>query len=430
MNRTNKKGIGMLAATIAVYIACMLILAFVPIACENGGATTTITAVTTTTSIGQPTTTATNTTVTDPFTGSTQPTLVAYDDEAFKFLELINEYRVSNGLSELYLSEAVSEASLRHSKDMANYEFFSHTTEGSDYFPIGSTPWDRMADSGYDYNTDKGENIAEGYPNAQEVFEAWRGSEGHNRNMLNPAFNVIGIGLYELPGSRYTWYWTTDFGGYVDPTAYQVTYETTTTTQAPATTTTSTTTTTENNSLYTGSIPMVTDRLVGYVDKSEGELQYLKTFYPNAKLTVSPEEIVTLYNKWGKIFNIRADWAFAQAIHETGGFMYGGLVQWDWNNYAGIGATGPTQPGEKFATAEDGVIAHYAHLACYASPLHFDVPQCSIQYDPRHNHLIYNLLDLSYGSEATTWEDLNGVWAVPGTEYAQNIVKIVRAFYK
>jgi uncharacterized protein YkwD len=68
-----------------------------------------------------------------------------------------------------------------------------------------------MEDAGYDYNTAKAENIAYGYSSAQSVFDGCKNSPGHNANMLNPSFKVIGIGY---AGDAH--YWTTDFGGYVD----------------------------------------------------------------------------------------------------------------------------------------------------------------------------------------------------------------------
>ena len=51
---------------------------------------------------------------------------------------------------------------------------------------------------------------------AQAVFNAWKASSGHNTNMLNGKYTVIGIGLATVSGSPYTNYWTTDFGGYTD----------------------------------------------------------------------------------------------------------------------------------------------------------------------------------------------------------------------
>jgi len=139
-----------------------------------------------------------------------------------EFLGLINQYRQANGLGTLRISDAVSDAAEKHSKDMGTYAFFDHTTKNSDYFPVNSLPWDRMAISGYGYSTSKGENIAAGieYVTAAAVFASWKASPGHNANMLNAGFKVIGISRDTVPGSPYYMYWTTDFGGFVDPSAH------------------------------------------------------------------------------------------------------------------------------------------------------------------------------------------------------------------
>jgi uncharacterized protein YkwD len=127
-----------------------------------------------------------------------------------EFLTLINNYRQQNGLQPLANSRALNIASYKHSKDMGERRYFSHTT------PEGLTPWDRMAAEGYTYNTYKAENIAAGQKTAQQVFDGWRNSSGHNQNMLDPNLRVIGIGRVAVSGSPYGIYWTTKFGGQVD----------------------------------------------------------------------------------------------------------------------------------------------------------------------------------------------------------------------
>jgi hypothetical protein len=142
----------------------------------------------------------------------------------------------------------VSDACAKHDLDMGKYKFFDHTTQASDYYAVGASPWDRMAAGGYAYNTYKGENIAAGYGTAAAVFQGWKDSPGHDANMLNPNFKVIGIALRVVSGSPYGSYWTTDFGGYVDPTAYNPgTSPTTTSSTTTSTTRASTTTTTAQN---------------------------------------------------------------------------------------------------------------------------------------------------------------------------------------
>lgn len=119
------------------------------------------------------------------------------------FLNLINDYRQQNGLDPLSASRTLNVASYYHSLDMSEDDYFSHTDQD------GDSPWDRMAEAGYNYNTDKAENIAQGYASVQAVFDGWRNSPGHNQSMLNPDLTAIG---YVSDGHC----WTTDFGGYVD----------------------------------------------------------------------------------------------------------------------------------------------------------------------------------------------------------------------
>ncbi len=47
------------------------------------------------------------------------------------------------------------------------------------------------------------------------VFEGWKNSAGHRKNMLNNQFEAIGIGRAYKQTSTYDWYWTTTFGGEV-----------------------------------------------------------------------------------------------------------------------------------------------------------------------------------------------------------------------
>jgi len=142
----------------------------------------------------------------------------SYDAEELRFLQLINDYREDNGVGPLTLSDTLAVSAERHSQDMARYHFFAHNTASSSYYSRGSWPWDRMSAEGYDYNTFKGENIAVGYESAEQSFAAWRNSPSHNAAMLDEKYRVIGIARIKLPSSR--WYWTTDFGGVLDPTSH------------------------------------------------------------------------------------------------------------------------------------------------------------------------------------------------------------------
>ena len=64
---------------------------------------------------------------------------------------------------------------------------------------------------------------------------------------------------------------------------------------------------------------------------------------------------------------VRAEVAFAQAMKETGFLKFGGLVQIDQYNFAGLGATGPGFPGERYDSVRIGIRAQVQHLKAYAS---------------------------------------------------------------
>jgi len=127
------------------------------------------------------------------------------------FLELMNEHRASQGASPVLPDRYLNDAAYEYGGLMGRTNHFDHTG------PDGSSPWDRMCAGGYEAacgpSTAVGENIAAGQWTAAEVFSAWRGSPGHNRNMLNPAYRVVGIGRHEAPGSRYRVFWVNTFGG-------------------------------------------------------------------------------------------------------------------------------------------------------------------------------------------------------------------------
>jgi uncharacterized protein YkwD len=135
----------------------------------------------------------------------------ALDEEESTFLTLINDYRQSKGLGTLSTNGKLTDTAVWMATDMATNDYFSHTDS------LGRDPFDRMADLGYDYNTWKGENLAAGVPDAATALDLWQGSDGHDKNMLNPHFTVIGISRAYDPGATFGWYWATEFGGQGDP---------------------------------------------------------------------------------------------------------------------------------------------------------------------------------------------------------------------
>ncbi len=131
--------------------------------------------------------------------------------EEWKFLREINAYRAANGVAPLRVSARLTNAAQWHAVDMGVSDHFDHTDS------TGTTAVARAAKFGY-WELPFAENIAAGSSSATEVFESWRTSPGHDRNMLNSAYTVIGIARRNVPGARYGGlYWATPFGGFEYP---------------------------------------------------------------------------------------------------------------------------------------------------------------------------------------------------------------------
>jgi|GEM_PF-3555472 len=135
------------------------------------------------------------------------------DGEEWSMLTLINDYRASNGLGAVQMTQTLSNAAEYHSTDMASKNYFGHDL-------ADGTSWSQnIANFGYGYQTYRAENIAAGNAGAAATFEQWRTSPGHNANMLSPDLTAIGIGRAYGAGSTFGTYWTTTFGGVVDGAA-------------------------------------------------------------------------------------------------------------------------------------------------------------------------------------------------------------------
>lgn len=131
-----------------------------------------------------------------------------------ELLRLVNERRARGavcGTESLPAAPALSwKASLaqgaaRHSQDMVDKNFFSHT--GSD----GSNAGQRISAAGYSWSR-WGENIAYGYTSSAAVVDGWMKSEGHCRNLMNAAFTEIGLACVRQSqsnsASSIRWAWT------------------------------------------------------------------------------------------------------------------------------------------------------------------------------------------------------------------------------
>jgi len=117
----------------------------------------------------------------------------------------INEIREEHGLPRLANSQKITQAALRHSNDMADNNFFSHT--GSD----GSRAGDRLDEACYNWQ-EYGEIIAAGFRSPSSVVAAWMDSPGHRGIILDDTLADFGAGYAYNGSSDLKHYWTVDFG--------------------------------------------------------------------------------------------------------------------------------------------------------------------------------------------------------------------------
>lgn len=126
------------------------------------------------------------------------------------FLSLINTYRQQNNLGTLAEDQNLTNSACWFTSDMGAKNYFPSDHVDS----LGRTMAQRLADFGVSGGT-RGENIfyTTAGSSANDAFDAWKKSPGHNANMLNSVYTRIGIGRANYSGR---WYWTTDFASETD----------------------------------------------------------------------------------------------------------------------------------------------------------------------------------------------------------------------
>ncbi|MCE4865457.1 CAP domain-containing protein [Clostridioides difficile] len=133
--------------------------------------------------------------------GSTSENFSAYQKEV---VDLVNVERAKAGLNPLTLDSSISNVATKKSQDMIDNNYFSHNS------PTYGSPFDMLKKFGVSYKT-AGENIAMGQKTPKEVVSAWMNSEGHRKNIMNPNFSKIGVGVAQKSGGSI--YWTQIFVG-------------------------------------------------------------------------------------------------------------------------------------------------------------------------------------------------------------------------
>ncbi len=111
----------------------------------------------------------------------------------------------SPAVAALGWSQALMTAAASHSLDMAQRNYFSHTS------PEGATTADRAYLAGYPFVA-LGENIAAGQSGVESVMKAWLGSPGHCLNIMSANYADIAVACVSAATKQYPTYWTMVLG--------------------------------------------------------------------------------------------------------------------------------------------------------------------------------------------------------------------------
>lgn len=117
---------------------------------------------------------------------------------------IINAIRKINGLTPFIWSESASYTAQSHSRDMADKNYFSHTSID------GRTLGKRLTSAGIGWMS-CAENINAGYWSTFEAADGWYNSPGGHRDAILGAYKFLGIGFAYNENSDYGIYGTQDF---------------------------------------------------------------------------------------------------------------------------------------------------------------------------------------------------------------------------
>lgn len=125
-----------------------------------------------------------------PYSAFQQATLIKHLAlfDSREIVAITNRVRSQNNLSTLRPNWQLDLAASQKLDDMINKGYFAHVS------PIGLTPWFWIKTADYTYET-AGENLAIGFPSAEDTVRAWINSESHKANILNAQYQDTGIAV-------------------------------------------------------------------------------------------------------------------------------------------------------------------------------------------------------------------------------------------
>lgn len=116
-----------------------------------------------------------------------------------------NQTRQSMGLPVLVENQKLDQAAQLKAQNMVINNYFGHTS------PQGITPWFWFLQAGYNYKY-AGENLAIGFFDSEEVYNAWLNSPSHKANIISPNYKEFGTAVLGGFGSNNTIVVVQEFG--------------------------------------------------------------------------------------------------------------------------------------------------------------------------------------------------------------------------
>lgn len=111
-----------------------------------------------------------------------EQSIIEYNDMEVEILQLVNQYRIINGLPMLEMHDYIYAEANTHSSYMIDEGRISHDNSEARFTRISKEL------NSYSF----AENVASGQKTAQEVVNSWLNSDGHRKN-IEGDYNYTGI---------------------------------------------------------------------------------------------------------------------------------------------------------------------------------------------------------------------------------------------
>src|SRR5215470_5544457 len=128
-------------------------------------------------------------------------TLVVASARAEDITAMISQYRREHGLPAVKTDSKLTAVAERQAQAMAKSGVMDHDVDGSFASRI----------SGANVVTGA-ENIAAGTTTWTDTLRMWKESTGHNRNLLMPGADLLGVAIARNENTRYKVYWAMVIG--------------------------------------------------------------------------------------------------------------------------------------------------------------------------------------------------------------------------